>query len=125
MGSWAQRAGVGGLQKRKGGIPLSGKMVQMHLTQSSRSEEARGTDSAGGGENDRTFQKMGEAIASETLPWSQGIPRRREQVCGHRCRLAAGSGKGLRAGPLRRLVGVSGNARWARPARDVKGDPPR
>jgi hypothetical protein len=38
-------------------------MVKMHLTESGRSEDIRGKDSAGGGENDRTFQKMGEAIA--------------------------------------------------------------
>lgn len=51
----------GGLQKRRGGIPFSGKMVKTHLAESSRSVGARGKDSAGGGESDRAFQEMDEA----------------------------------------------------------------
>lgn len=88
----------------------------MHLTESSGSEKPRGTDSVGGGENDRTFQKMGEAIALENPSPVSGDSRKKSaglwaQV--QTCRRAPNGrdvGKALRAGPLRRLVGVSGNA---------------
>lgn len=70
----------------------------------------------GGGENDRTFQKMGEAIALENSPPTSGYSRKKRAglwVQVQTCRRAPDGrevGKALRAGPLRLLVGVSGNA---------------
>lgn len=49
----------------------------MHLTESSQSEDARGTNGAGGGENDRTFQKTGEAIALENPSLVSGYSRKK------------------------------------------------
>lgn len=76
-------------------------MVKMHLTESSRSEDARGTDSAGGGENDRTFQKMGEAIALENPSLVSGDSRKKRA--------------GLWAQVQTRRRAPDGREKWERP----------
>lgn len=124
-----QRAVVG--VSRSGGMVFSflGRWCRCNLTKSGRFEEARGTDSAGGGENDRALPGNGRGSSTcKTCPGLRRFPEEAGRTMATGADVLARSGlprvswrpregrKARRAGPLRHPGGVSGNARWARPA---------